>query len=230
MLGASALLLQFGERYGLVVPRFPAGEGIGEEDAGALATVVCERSVEVMHRESDLEVGDDERCERDLETEYALGGGLLDAGACESAEAMVLEVGGDASQHLGEVRTGAAAGIEHIDVLGGQTIGDAEVVFEGAVDAGDHVAHHLVGGVPDAKLLTEVGIESLQERLVEVLYGLALTEAVEERLAVHAVQGGGGPVEHFDETQRLQLAGVGELQEERPEHGGREDARQLHAS
>ena len=108
---------------------------------------------------------------------------------------------GDAAQHLGEVRAGAAAGIEDVDVIGGQAVGDAEVVLQGAVDAGDHVPHHLGGGVPDAELLAEVGVEGLQEGLVEVGDGLSLAEAVEEGDAVDAVECGGGPVEHLDEAR-----------------------------
>ena len=131
---------------------------------GALVTVVGQRGVEVLHGQANLEVSHDERGGHDLETENALGGGLLDAGACESAESTILEVGGDASQRLGEVCAGAAAGIENVDVVGGQSVGDAEIVLEGAVDAGDHVSHHLGGCVPDAKLLAEVGIERLRGR------------------------------------------------------------------
>ena len=153
-------------------------------------------------------MGDDERGGHDLESEDAPGGGLLDAGAGESAESAILKVGGYASQYLGEVCAGAAAGIEHVDVLGGETVGDVEVVLEGAVDAGDHVAHHFGGCVPDAKLLAEVGVEGLQERLVEVWDGRSLAETVEEGGAVHAVECGGCPVEHLDESKRLESSGV----------------------
>ena len=140
----------------------------------------------------------------------------------QRSEAAVLEVGRDAAQDLGEVRAGAAAWVEDVDVIGGQAVGDAQVVLQGAVDAGDHVAHDLGGGVPDAKLLAEGGVECLQEGLVEVGDGLSLAEPVEEGLAVDAVQGVGGPVEDLDEAQGLETTGVGELLEERPEHGGAE--------
>ena len=90
-----------------------------------------------------------------------------------------------------------------------KSVGDAEVVPEGAVDAGDHVSHDLDGCVPDAELLAECGVEFLEEGLVEVLYGLALAEAVEEGVAVDAVEGCGGPVEHLDESEGLEAAGVG---------------------
>ena len=91
-----------------------------------------------------------------------------------------MEVGGDAAQDLGEIRARAAAWIEDVDVVGGQAVGDAEVVLQGAVDAGDHVPHDLSRCVPDAELLAEVGVEGLQEGLVEVGDGLSLAEAVEK--------------------------------------------------
>ena len=62
------------------------------------------------------------------------------------------EVGGDAAHHLGEIRAGAAAGVEYVDVIGGQPFGDAEIVRQRPVDAGDHVSDDLGGGVPDAEL------------------------------------------------------------------------------
>ena len=161
-------------------------------------------------------------CGHDLEAEYALGGGLLHPRAGERAESAALEVGGDASQHLGEVCAGAAAGVEYVDVVGGQPFGDAEIVLQGSVDAGYHVSDDLGGGVPDAELLAEDGVEGLQEGLVEVGDGRALAEPVEEGAAVDAVEGGGGPVQHLDQAQGLEPSGVGELLEERPQDGGAE--------
>ena len=96
--------------------------------------------------------------------------------------------------------------------------GDAEVVLERLVHARDHVPHHLGRCVPHAELLSQRGIELFEERLVEVLHGLALVEPLEERLPVHAVERVGGPVQHLDEAQRLELAGIGELLEQRPEN------------
>ena len=65
--------------------------------------------------------------------------------------------------------------------------------------------------VPDAKLLAEVWVEGFEEGLVEVRDGLSLVEAVEEGVAVYAVEGRGRPVEHLDEVQGFQTPGVGEL-------------------
>ena len=93
------------------------------------------------------------------------------------------------------------AGVEDEDVLGRQAVGDAQVLLQRHVDAGDHVAHHLDGRVPDAKLLAKLGVEGLQERLVEVRHGLAGVEAVEEGRAVDPVQGRRRPVQQLDQTQ-----------------------------
>ena len=149
-LGAVALLLQLGEGERLLDGGLPARERVSEEDAGALVPVLGERGVEGLHGESDLEVCDDEGSGHDLEAEDAPGGRPLHVRPCQGSEAAVLEVGGDAAQDLGEVCAGAAAWVEDVDVIGGQAVGDAEVVPEGAVDAGDHVPHDLGGGVPDA--------------------------------------------------------------------------------
>ena len=104
----------------------------------------------------------------DLEAEDALGGRPLHVRPGQGAEAAVLEVVGDAAQHLGEVCAGAAAGIEDVDVVGGQAVGDAQVVLQGAVDAGDHVAHHLGRGCTRRRAACGGGVEGLEERLVEV--------------------------------------------------------------
>ena len=41
---------------------------------------------------------------------------------------------------------------------------------------------------------------------------------LKKAVPIDAVERGGGPVEHLDETQRLQAAGIGELLEQRPQH------------
>ena len=131
-----------------------------------------------------------------------------------------MQVGGDAAQRLGEVGARAAAGIEDVDVVRREPVGDAEVVLQGAVDAGDHVADHLGGGVPDAKLLAEIGVEGFEEGLVEVGHRLALVEAFEEGLTVYAVKGRRGPVQHLDKAEGAQAAGAGDLLEEGAQHRG----------
>ena len=70
-LGAVALFLQFGKWQRLGRLWLPAGERVGEEDAGALIPVVRQRRVERLHGQPDLQMGDDERRGHDLEAEYA---------------------------------------------------------------------------------------------------------------------------------------------------------------
>ena len=217
-LGAVALLLQLGERQRLGRARLPTGQRVGEEDAGALGAVRGERGIERLQGQADLEMRDDERRRHDLEAEHPFGRRLLHPRAGQRAQAAPVEVGGDAPEHLGEIGAGAAAGVEDVDVVGGQAVGDAQVVAQRAVDAGDHVADDLGGGVPDAELLAQVRVERFEEGLVEVGYGLALAEAGEERRPVHPVERRRRPVEHLDEAERLQPPGVGELLEQRPQH------------
>ena len=137
----------------------------------------------------------------------------------ECAQALALKVGGDATQHLCQVRPCAAAGVEDVDVVGRQAVGDAQVLLQRHVDACDHVANHLGGRVPDAKLLAKVGGEGLQERLVEVGHGLAGVEAVEEGRAVDPVQCRCRPVQQLDKAQGLKLRGRGQLLEEGSQDG-----------
>ena len=125
---------------------------------------------------------------------------------------------GDAAQHFCEIRAGAAARVEHVDVFRGEALGDAEVVLQRLVNASDHVAHHFRWRVPDAQLLPKLGVEGFEERLVEVRHRLALVEAGEERGPVHPVEGGRGPVQHLDQAEGLQATGVGKLLEQRSQN------------
>ena len=146
-------------------------------------------------------MGDDEGRWHDLEAEDALGCGLFDARSGQSPQAASFQISGDATQHLGEVCTRAAAWIKHVDVLRRQSIGYAEIILEGPVHAGDHVSHHLGRRIPDAKLLAQGGVERLKERFVEILHRLALVESIEEGFPLHAVQRRRRPVKHLDEAK-----------------------------
>ena len=126
----------------------------------------------------------------------------------ERAKALSFQIDGDAAQHFGEIGPGAAARVEHVDVLRREAIRDAEIVLECLVHAGDHVADHFRRRVPDAQLLAQVGIEGFQERLVEVRHRFAFVEAGEEGHAVHPVERRRRPIQHFDEIQPLQPAGA----------------------
>ncbi len=212
------LLLQFREWKRLVRSRFPACKGIGQKDARPFRSVLCQWSVEVLHRQAHLQMGNDERCRHDLEAEDALRGGLLDPGASERSKSSSLEILRDAPQHLREIGPGSAARIEDVDVLRRQAVGNVQIVAERLVHPRNHVLHHLGRRVPDAQLLTECRVEGLQERLVEVRHRLALVEAGVEGTAIHPVQSRGRPVQHFDQAQRLQTAWVRKLLEQRSQH------------
>ena len=169
-------------------PRLPAGQRIGQEDAGPFRPVIRQRRVQCLHGEPDPQVCDDEGGGHNLEAEHPLRGGLLHPRPCECTEAPAIEVGGDAAQRLGQECAGAAAGIEDVDVVRRQPVLDAEVVLQRHINAGYHVADHLGWGVPDTELLAQGRIEGLQERLVEIGHGLALVKPGEEGVPVHSVE------------------------------------------
>ena len=94
----------------------------------------------------------------------------------------------------------------------------SEFFAQDGVHALDLVPDDLLGGVPDAELLAQLGIEGLQERLVEVLHGVPLVEGLEElprdpRGSVRRRSSRGprsGPA--------AQTVGIGDLHEQRAEH------------
>ena len=119
---------------------------------GALLPVIGQCRVECLHGQPNLQMGDDKRCGHDLKAEHVLGRRLLDPGTRQCPQALIGQIGGDAAQHFGQIRSRAAAWIEHIDVFRGQPIGQAKIVPQSLVHAGDHVAHHFGRRVPDAEL------------------------------------------------------------------------------
>ena len=68
-------------------------------------------------------------------------------------------------------------------------------------------------------MLAQVGVEGFEEGFVEVRHRLALLEAGEEGGPVDAIERRGGPVQHLDEAERLQAAGVGKLLEQGAQDG-----------
>lgn len=86
-----ALLRKLRKRQLRPLPlRLPAGERIGEEDAGAL-TLIDQRRVDGAQVKADLQVGDDERRRHDLEAEDAGHRRLFDLFRLQRTEAAVLQ-------------------------------------------------------------------------------------------------------------------------------------------
>ena len=224
MIGGLLLLPEFrnGERelfLGCFGRRFPAGERVGEVDGRALALRVVQRLAEVLQDEDELQMRDDVGCGQEFKAEEALLRGLLHVGSGEHAFAARLGQGlVNLPQHLDEIRAGAAAGVEDEDARVGETVGDVQFLAQHGVHAGDHVFDNLRRGVPDAQFLAQRGIERLEERLVEILHGVGLDELREEGPAVHAVERGGGPVEHFHQAERAELRRRGDLLEQGLDH------------
>jgi len=90
-------------------------------------------------------------------------------------------------QHFNQVRTGAAAGIEHDHVGIGEAIGQIQFGAKDMVDAGNLVLDDFRRGVPDAELFAETGIVGFEEWFVEILDGMFVFESAEKRGAINAV-------------------------------------------
>ena len=168
-------------------------------------------------------MGNDERRGQNLEAEDALHGGLLEIVRNQGVAALVVQGDGDAAENGPQVGAGAATGIEDDHVRVRESVGETEFGAQDGVHAFDLVADDLLGGVPDAEFLAQFGIEGVQEGFVEVLDGVPLVEGPEELGAVHAIQGGGGPVEDFDQAQCAETGGIGDLHEEGAEHGNAQE-------
>ena len=216
--GAVAFFREFREGQPLGRAGLPAGERVGEEDAGALGAIVRQWRVEALQREAHLQVRDDERRRHDLKAEHALEGRLLHPCTSQGAQAGALQVGGDAAQHFGQIRAGAAARVQHVNVVRRQPGRDAQVLLQRQIDPRHHVAHHLGRRVPHAQLLAQIRVEGFQEGFVEVGHRLAFVKAGEEGAAVHPLKGRRRPIQHLHQAQRLQPPGIRELLEQRPQH------------
>jgi hypothetical protein len=189
-------LIEFGIHDGLRELRIrdPTGEGVREVDGGTF--VVCERRPELAHFQAELEVGNDERGGHDFEAEDALHGGLLHVlGDKRIVTAVRAQSCSDLTQYFGDVRPGAAARIEDVDVRVRQAIGNAEFIAEDGVHACHHVFHDFGRRVPHTKLLSKVRIELTEEGFIEVADRVFLFESNEELVAVDAVQEVRRPVE-----------------------------------
>ena len=156
---------------------------------------------------------------QNLETEDALDGRFLQILREQGVAALLAQRLGDPVEHRNQIRAGAATRVQHIDVGVGEAIGQRQFLAENAVHALHHVVHNLGGGVPDAEVLAQFGVEGLQKRLVEILHGVALFEGIEELAALYAVQGGGGPVQHLVEVHGFHRTGVGHFAEELAQDG-----------
>jgi hypothetical protein len=81
------------------------------------------------------------------------------------------------------------------------------------VNAGDHILDDFFGCVPDAEVLTQLGIEGFKEGLVEVSNGFVFAKSC-EKSGLNAVEGFSGEIEHLLELDGVESAGVGDFAEE----------------
>ena len=199
MFGGVAFFLKFWEEEAFLglFGRFPAGQSVGEEDADALVAFFGEGSAKVLEKKAKLEMGDDEGSRENFEAEDAIFGGFFQIGGDEGIAATLFESFVDAIENFDEIRAGAAAGIEHVDIFVGETVGKIEFFAEDGVHASDHIFDNFRRGVPDAEILAEFRVEGLEERFVKILDSVGLLEFCEKGGTVDAVENARSPVEDF---------------------------------
>jgi hypothetical protein len=160
-------------------------------------------------------MGDDEGGGHDLKAE--------DAGECGGAEGAGDERGVvaglfkqcsvDAMKDSGEVCAGPAAGIEDTDGGAGETGRLIEFCAEETIDAFDHVLDDRLGRVPHAKVLTKLGIEGFEKRLVKVGDCLVFTKGIEKGW-LDAIERFSSEVEYLLQGNGIEGAGLGHFVEQ----------------
>jgi hypothetical protein len=120
-----------------------------------------------------------------------------------------------------EIGSGPAAGVEDADGGAGQAQGLLELGAEQMVNAGNHILDDFFGGVPDAEVLAELGIEGFKKGLVEVGDGLVFAEGIEE-CGLNAVEGFSCQIENFLELDGVECSWFRDLAEELAENGDAE--------
>ncbi len=124
----------------------------------------------------------------------------------------------NAMQNGGEIGSSAATGVENADGGACEAKWLIEVNTEKMVNALDHVPNDFFWGIPDAKFLAKVRVESFKERLVEVGNRFVFTEGFKKG-RLNAVEGLAGEVENLLKLDGIQRPRVGYLTKELAEDG-----------
>ena len=82
------------------------------------------------------------------------------------------------------------------------------------IDAFDHVRDDLARGIPDAEVLTKLGIEGFEEGFVKVLNRVGLRKLFEERRAIDASEGVASQIKHLGDLDCVERAGIGDFGKE----------------
>ena len=100
-------------------------------------------------------MGDHEGRRQDLEAENARQRRLLELGGSQGRAALLVQGLPNPPQHLDQIGTGSAAGIEHQHRRIGQTVGQAEFLAQHGVHPRHLIADDFRRRVPDAQLLAQ---------------------------------------------------------------------------
>ncbi len=167
-----------------------------------------QRRAQAVEHQAQLKVRYDKGGGQDFKAEDPRHRGLLQVRGNQGVAALGLQGFGNLLEHFHKVGPRAATGVEDDHVGVGQAVGKAEFFAQDGIHAGNLILDDFRRGEPDAKFLAQFRVEGFKERLVEILNGVFVLELLEEVGAVHAVQGGGRPVQHFHQPQRAKFAGL----------------------
>ncbi len=111
----------------------------------------------------------------------------------------------DLAENSGEIRAGAATRVENVDLVGGEAVGDSQILALSLIDPRHHIGDYLDRRVPDAEFFSQFGIEGFEKRLVEELHRFGVVESPEEFDCVDPIERRGCSVEYFNELKRLEM-------------------------
>ncbi len=208
--------------FAVLVRRLPAGQRVGQIHAQpfrlAGGRVQLQRRAPLVQQQAELQMRHHIRRRQQLEAEYPVQRRLFQLGAGQAAQTLLVQSRLDVAQHFGQIRAGAATGIENEDLRIGQPVGDVEFLAQHRIHPRHHVAHDFRWRVPHPQLLAQFRVEGLQERLVEILHRAGGGELAEERRSIHPVQHAVDPVQHLGQAQRQQPRRLRQLLEQGADH------------
>jgi len=171
-----------------------------------------------MQQQTQLQVRHHIRRRQQFEAEHPLQRRLFQLGAGQTTQTLLVQSRLDVAQHFGQIRAGAATGIENEHLRIGQPVGDVEFLAQHRIHPRHHVAHDFRRRVPHPQLLAQFGIEGLQERFVKILHRARSGELTEERRPIYPVQHAVDPVQHLGQAQRQQPRRLRQLLEQGTDH------------
>src|SRR5207249_3596492 len=149
---------------------------------------------QILQEKAELQVRDHERRRQNLKSKNAVARSVFEVARQQSIPALFLERAVYAVEHFHEIRTSAAARIEHVHVLVREAERQTQFLAEHSVNPFHHVLDDFGWRVPHAQLLAQLGVKGFEEGFIEVLDGVRFLESIKKRAAIDAVQNQSCPV------------------------------------